>query len=229
MSTTESDPITDVIDNEVTASIDADIEQARSGRWQSARGKFKIFRAPPIKRRRPLPDDYDASKIVDGFDYRHMLEDDDEADVREAIGDMAKALNAGITETLLFAQGGPDGMSLAHVWFGANLPLFRHSHPRFGDCLYYVLKGEAHLGSQVLGPGDGFFVPNGMPYKYTAGPDGVEILEYRAGGGAEGAPGMIMNEPNVEAIRRLTETANVHKDAWVDASPERVGESGPTG
>ena len=227
MSTTESDPITDVIDNEVTASIDADIEEARSGRWQSARGKFKIFRAPAIKRRRPLPDDYDTSKIVDGFDYQHMLEDDNEADVREAIGDMAKALNAGITETLLFAQGGPDGMSLAHVWFGANLPLFRHSHPRFGDCLYYVLKGEAHLGSQVLGPGDGFFVPNGMPYKYTAGPDGVEILEYRAGGGTEGAPGMIMNEPGVDAIRRLIETANIHKDSWVDASPERVGESGP--
>lgn len=223
MSTTESEPLAD----DITASIDADIEAARGGRWQSVRGRFKIFRAPPIKRRRPLPDDYDTSAIVDGFDYRHMLDHDDEADIREAIGDMAKVLNAGITETLLFAQGGPDGMSLAHVWFGANLPLFRHSHPRYGDCLYYVLQGEAHLGSQVLGPGDGFFVPNGMPYKYTAGPNGVEVLEYRAGGGIDGAPGMVMNEPSVAAIRRLIETAAVHKDTWVDASPERVGESGP--
>lgn len=219
MSTTESDA-------DVTASIDADIEEAASGRWRSARGKFKIFRAPKVKRRRPLPDDYDTTAIVDGFDYGHMLDNDSEADVRAAIGEMARVLNAGITETLLFAQRPPDGMSLAHVWFGPNLPLFRHSHPAYGDCLYYVLKGEAHLGSQVLGPGDGFFVPNGMPYKYSAGPDGVEVLEFRAGGGTEGAPGMVMNEPSVAAIQQLIAAAGAHKDSWVDAGPEAISDAG---
>jgi len=62
----------------------------------------------------------------------------------------------------LFDQGGQTGMSLVHAWFGPNFPLFRHSHPRFGDCLYYIVAGQAILGSQVLNPGDGFFVPNGM-------------------------------------------------------------------
>ena len=57
-------------------------------------------------------------------------------------------------------------MNLVHVWFGPNLPLFRHSHPRYGDCLYYVVAGEIILGRRHLGPGSGFFVPNGMPYKY---------------------------------------------------------------
>jgi hypothetical protein len=212
--------------NDPTSAIDADIEEATTGRWRSKRGKFKIFRAPAIKRRRELPADYDTSKIVDGFNYDDLADGQDEGEVRSAIGDMSIALNAGISETMLFAQRPPDGMSLAHVWFGANLPLFRHSHPAFGDCLYYVLKGQAHLGSQVLEAGDGFFVPNGMPYKYTAGPDGVEVLEFRAGGGTEGASGMIMNEPSVEAIRALIETANEHKDNWVDAGPDAVSDSG---
>lgn len=215
-----------VTESDTTAAIDADIEDAREGRWRSKRGRFKIFRAPAIKRRRELPEDYDTSKIVDGFVYDDLLEKHDEDEVRGAIGEMARVLNAGITETLLFAQRPPDGMSLAHVWFGPNLPLFRHSHPAYGDCLYYVLKGEAHLGSQVLQAGDGFFVPNGMPYKYAAGPAGVEVLEFRAGGGVEGAPGMIMNEPSVESIQQLIATANEHKHAWVDAGPESIADSG---
>ncbi len=215
--------------DEVAEAIDADIAAAADGRWRSKRGKFKIFRAPAIKRRRELPGDYDTTKIVDGFNYDDLAEREDQGEVRSAIGDMAIALNAGISETLLFAQRPPEGMSLAHVWFGANLPLFRHSHPAYGDCLYYVLKGEAHLGSQVLSAGDGFFVPNGMPYKYTAGPEGVEVLEFRAGGGTEGAPGMIMNEPSVESIRSLIATAEEHKDQWVDAGPEAITDSGLVG
>ena len=192
------------------------------GRWRSKRGKFKIFKAPPIRRRRELPPDYDMTTIVDNFDYSDLLEDNDEADVRAAIGEMSRVLNAGISETLLFAQRGPDGMSLAHVWFGANLPLFRHSHPAYGDCLYYIVSGEARLGSQVLGPGDGFFVPNGMPYKYTAGPDGVELLEFRAGGGDPGAPGMKFAEPDLASVQQIIDTANTNKHRWVDASPAAV-------
>jgi hypothetical protein len=206
--------------------VDDMSEDATTSRWQSARGRFKIFRAPPIRRRRELPPDFDTSKIVDGFNYDDLLADNAEADVRAAIGEMSRVLNAGITETLLFAQRGPEGMTLAHVWFGANLPLFRHSHPRYGDCLYYILAGEAHLGSQVLKVGDGFFVPNGMPYKYTAGPDGVEVLEYRAGGGTPDTPGMVMNEPNLASIQQIIDTANTNRHLWVNQSPERVS-AGP--
>ena len=36
------------------------------------------------------------------------------------------------------------------------------------------------MGNQVVAAGDGFFVPAGAPYAYTAGPDGVEVLEFRA-------------------------------------------------
>ena len=69
------------------------------------------------------------------------------------------------------------GFSLVHVWFKANYPLPRHSHD--SDCMYYVISGEAHMGNQVLRPGDSFFIPAEAPYVYTAGPDGVEVLEIR--------------------------------------------------
>jgi hypothetical protein len=105
-------------------------------------------------------------------------------------------------------------MSLVHAWFGPHFPLFRHSHPRFGDCLYYIVAGSAVLGSRVLKPGDGFFVPNGMPYKYRAGPEGVEILEFRAGGGIEDGAVLKLHESSVESIERITAAATELHDQW---------------
>ncbi|GMU79844.1 MAG: hypothetical protein AMXMBFR46_26330 [Acidimicrobiia bacterium] len=69
------------------------------------------------------------------------------------------------------------GFSLLHCWFKADYPLPRHSHD--ADCMYYVVSGEAHMGNQVLRAGDAFFIPADAPYLYTAGPDGVEVLEIR--------------------------------------------------
>lgn len=70
------------------------------------------------------------------------------------------------------------GMSLTHVWFKSGYPLPLHSHS--GDCLYYVLAGGIRVGSEQLGPGDGFFVGSDVPYTYEVGPQGAEVLEFRA-------------------------------------------------
>lgn len=193
--------------------------EADAGRHQSPRGKFEIFRAPDL-RKPPTAQvmvDVDLSGAADGFDYSGLLEDNDEDEVRDAISDMVRAIAPGTVTTPLFGQGGKDGMSLVHVWFGPDFPLFRHSHPRYGDCLYYVIAGEVVLGSQRLGPGDGFFVPNEMPYKYKAGPEGVEVLEFRAGGGVKGGPGMKLDERTVDGIRKLAELATAQHDVWADA------------
>jgi hypothetical protein len=69
------------------------------------------------------------------------------------------------------------GFSLAHVWFKRDYPLPRHSHDC--DCLYYIVAGSLQLGTEELGPRDSFFLPANMPYTYTPGPDGVELLEFR--------------------------------------------------
>jgi quercetin dioxygenase-like cupin family protein len=78
---------------------------------------------------------------------------------------------------VLFGNPDEDGMSLIHLWFKSGYLLPFHSHNV--DCLYYVLAGELRIGSHVLGRGDGFLVPADVGYGYEAGPEGVEVLEFR--------------------------------------------------
>ncbi|WP_338466134.1 cupin domain-containing protein [Novosphingobium sp. ZN18A2] len=69
------------------------------------------------------------------------------------------------------------GMSLTYAWFKSGFPLPLHSHN--ADCLYYIVSGTLRLGTEDLGAGDGFFVGADVPYSYTPGPEGVEVLEFR--------------------------------------------------
>ncbi len=187
----------------------------------SVRGPFKINENPEIVT--PIP----SAKIRDehaaaSFDYSALAEKHGEQATREKVIELVKAFTDGTSTTPLFNQRGPDGMSLAHVWFGANFPLFRHSHPRLGDCLYYVIAGEITLGKRRLGPGSTFFLPNGMPYKYTAGPAGVELLEFRAGGGVKDAPVISLDELSLDAIDRLISTYKENHENWVH--PKQIGD-----
>jgi hypothetical protein len=215
-----------------TTSEGAELEEEANAtdarRFVSPRGSFELYHAPPLAPPQK-PEDLAADQveeIVDYFDYSELVDDvHTEDEVRASVGDMIRAISPGNIVTPLFEQSGESGMSLIHAWFGPNFPLFRHSHPRFGDCLYYVVAGSAVLGSQVLKPGDGFFVPNGMPYKYRAGPEGVEILEFRAGGGIEGAPVIKLHEPSVDGINRIVDAATQLHDQW-QQPPARVADTG---
>ena len=88
----------------------------------------------------------------------------------------------GYSSRVLFESGGTNGFSLIYAWFKRNFPLTAHLHN--ADCLYFVIGGELALGkgvaSEIVRAGDGFFVPAGHMYGYTAGPEGVEILEFRS-------------------------------------------------
>jgi quercetin dioxygenase-like cupin family protein len=113
---------------------------------------------------------------------------------------------------LLFADP-VSGMSVGYVWFKPNFVLPRHSHN--ADCTYYVISGEARLGTEVLRPGDGFFVPAAHNYQYAAGPEGVEVLEVRK------APEFnIRLSGNGEAAwRRFAETAAANRQRWREILP----------
>ena len=205
---------------------EADVREEIAGRGvkvrECERGPFVIWENPEMAPAYPL-DQALAEQVAEGFDISALAEKFGEAPAREKLVDMLKALGPGVSTTMLFSQPGPNGMSLAHVWFGADFPLFRHSHPRFGDCLYYVIAGEIIVGRRRLGPGSGFFVPNGMPYKYTAGPSGVELLEFRAGGGDAEAPGMKFDEHSLDAVQNLIDRANEARPGW--KRPERIGDT----
>lgn len=189
---------------------------------ESERGPFAIWENPEMGQAYEL-DQALAEQVAEGFDISALAEKFGEGPAREKLVDMLKAIGPGVSTTMLFSQPGPNGMSLAHVWFGADFPLFRHSHPRFGDCLYYVIAGEIIVGRRHLGPGSGFFVPNGMPYKYTAGPAGVELLEFRAGGGDAEAPGMKFDEHSLDAVQNLIDRANEARPGW--KRPEKFGDT----
>lgn len=136
-----------------------------SGQTPGPRKRMKIFRAR------------DATDIQD-----HMLilgvDDNVQAGLRklaEATG--AYPATAGTKTVVLFHEPGDQGLSLAQVWFKSGYILPRHSHN--ADCLYYVLGGELKLGTQTLRKGDGIFIPADTAYTYEAGPQGVELLEFR--------------------------------------------------
>ena len=95
-----------------------------------------------------------------------------------APAEFSRLVDAGIRDggrvSLLFSR---PGLSLSHVWFKTGYPLPRHSHDV--DCAYFIISGSLRIGSEELGPGDGFFVGTDVPYTYVPGEGGVELLEIR--------------------------------------------------
>ena len=123
-------------------------------------------------------------------------------------------LAAGSKVTVLFKGDGPDAMSLVHAWFGPGYRLPRHSHS--ADCLYYIVAGEAIMGSRVVKAGDGFFVRADQPYAYTAGPEGVQVLEFRGVTGFD----MKIFDQTVERWQPIVAAAAANHDRWLSARPD---------
>ena len=124
----------------------------------------------------------------------------------------AAGVGEGAVVKLLFSDP-ISGMSLTYAWLKANYPLPRHSHN--ADCAYYIVSGEAHLGTEVLKAGDGFFVPADGLYAYQAGPEGVEVVEFRT------APEFnIKFSGNGEKYwRRLADVSAANLDHWRNGAP----------
>lgn len=101
----------------------------------------------------------------------------DAADLRGFKDALGAGFSDGSLVRVLF-DNKMTGFSLFYNWFKANFVHVRHSHST--HCLYYILSGEVHLGARVLRAGDGFFVPAETLYTYSAGPHGVEVLEFRS-------------------------------------------------
>ena len=119
----------------------------------------------------------------------------------------AKLVEAGMLDgsrvNLLFSR---PGLSLTHAWFKTGFPLPRHSHD--ADCAYFIISGTLRIGTEELGPGDGFFVGASVPYTYTPGEGGVEVLEIRTA--------------NLFDIKLL-----VNNPAWWDKAADRLREVQP--
>jgi quercetin dioxygenase-like cupin family protein len=115
---------------------------------------------------------------AEDFHETGMMESRVAPAAREGIARMYEAgLAEGYVLKCLFRSPDPNGFSLSYAWFKPHHALPPHSHS--SDCLYYVISGSLFIGDQVLRSGDGFFLPSGALYAYQAGPEGVEVLEFR--------------------------------------------------
>lgn len=116
---------------------------------------------------------FETSPALDETGHMEVVDLNDE--MQAGIGG---ALEAGFAEgnvvKTLFSR---PGFSLTYAWFKSGFPLPLHTHN--ADCLYYIVAGSLQLGTETLGAGDGFFVGANKAYRYTPGPEGVEVLEFR--------------------------------------------------
>ena len=126
----------------------------------SSENAFRVFRFE------------DAPDLEETSHMEYVVTSDE---VAAGLEDAAVAgADGGNTVRTLFSA---PGFSLTYAWFKSGFPLPRHSHDC--DCLYYIVAGRLQLGTEDLGPGDGFFVPANKAYTYVPGPNGVEVLEFR--------------------------------------------------
>jgi quercetin dioxygenase-like cupin family protein len=124
-----------------------------------AKQSLQIFRAK------------DAPSLDEFGSMSYVLPEDGAA----GLGKLAElGMNEGAELNVLFSA---PGFSLTYIWFKPGFTLPIHSHN--ADCLYYVIAGTVHMGTEVLSAGDGFFLPADTWYSYSAGEQGVEVLEFR--------------------------------------------------
>jgi mannose-6-phosphate isomerase-like protein (cupin superfamily) len=165
---------------------------------------------------------YRASDAIDLSETDFMTRTDTSEEVSRGISESVRAgVGTGSEVKVLVRDAG--GFSLVYLWFKANYPLPRHSHNV--DCLYYVISGSAVMGSQTLHPGDSFFVPAGAPYQYSAGSDGVEVLEVRHGATQFDIK---LSEAAPARWQAMAEVVKANRDQWAETvtSPTYSANSG---
>jgi quercetin dioxygenase-like cupin family protein len=171
----------------------------------------------PTKRGIKLFRGKDAPSLAESGTMSTPEFDADERAALLAEGPRSPNLLHGNHDGVVYRGEGDDGMSLMRAWFGPHYVLPRHTHD--GDCLYYIVSGSLKMGGQVLETGDGFFVPSDAPYAYEAGPEGVEVLEFRS----VTSFGMKIPAGQLERMRRAGQVADEHGDDWAERRARIAG------
>jgi hypothetical protein len=137
---------------------------------------------PAAKKASKAPAKRQVMQIYRAIDGKLSAEDGSDDNVlpmsQECMDGFARLVEAGMMDgNVVKTLFDIPGFSLTYCWFKPHFPLPRHAHKQ--DCLYYIVKGDIKLGTEWLGAGDGFFLPDATPYTYVIGDEGVELLEFR--------------------------------------------------
>ena len=85
-----------------------------------------------------------------------------------------EALN---TKMRIFEEGSATSPQLFESQVPPNAVAAVHSHPE--DEIIYILGGEMILGKRSLKKGSSLFIAANTLYGFTAGPEGVQFLNFR--------------------------------------------------
>ena len=81
------------------------------------------------------------------------------------------------TQVRVHEQGDEATPQLFELAFEPGLEVAVHSHA--ADEIFYVVAGSFEIGKRSLGPGSSVFVPADTLYSFRAGPEGLQVLNFR--------------------------------------------------
>jgi quercetin dioxygenase-like cupin family protein len=81
------------------------------------------------------------------------------------------------TKGRIHHEGDASTPQLIEIIYTPNTVISLHAHEE--DEILVVLEGEAHVGSQVLKPGSSIFIRGNTLYGFSAGPEGLRLLNFR--------------------------------------------------
>ncbi len=137
----------------------------------------------------------------------------EQSEVKDLAFALAAAANAFTSARLIVNQTKEEGgFSLVYLYFKPNFPLFRHKHE--DDCMYFIISGSAIMGNRTLRAGDCFFVPALAPYVYTAGPDGIEVLEIRHNVDPQWGFTLIITENSEGRLEEVRAAIEDNREQW---------------
>lgn len=74
-------------------------------------------------------------------------------------------------------QGSVDRPQLIEVCYAPNAEVQLHAHE--ADEIIFVRSGLMYAGNRALHPGDSIYIAGHTFYKFRAGPDGLQMLNFR--------------------------------------------------
>lgn len=74
-------------------------------------------------------------------------------------------------------MGSADSPQLVEFLYEPDAEIQVHAHDE--DEIMFVRAGEMHVGNRVLQPGASIYIAGGTLYGFKAGPNGLQILNFR--------------------------------------------------
>lgn len=93
--------------------------------------------------------------------------------------EMAQRLSERELDALIFfhEEGTSDSLQMFEIRYPPDTVVATHAH--YEDQIVYVVEGSMKVGARSLPPGSSLFVQGGTLYGFSAGPEGLRMLNFR--------------------------------------------------